>query len=70
MKDLARTGFWPHTFVSGRSPELPVRYHYHYHDHDVIGYVIEGETYLLEEDETNVPIRVGAQGTVPVLPSM
>ena len=55
MQDIAKTGFWPHTFVSGKSPELPL----HYHEHDVIGYVIEGETYLLDEEEKKVPICAG-----------
>lgn len=61
MQDIAKTGFWPHTFVSGKSPELPV----HYHQHDVIGYVIEGETYLLDEDEKKIPIQAGDRLDIP-----
>jgi len=52
MADIAKTGFWPTTFISNRSPELPV----HHHDHDIIGYVIEGETYLLDADERKIVI--------------
>ena len=45
FEDLAQTGHWPTTFVSGASPELPL----HWHDLDVSGYVIEGTTYLVDE---------------------
>ena len=31
FEDLAQTGHWPTTFVSGASPELPL----HWHDLDV-----------------------------------
>ncbi len=61
MDDIRKTGFWPTTFLSGRSPELPV----HYHDYDIIGYVIEGETYLLDEDEQRVPIGPGDRLVIP-----
>ena len=46
LEDIRDTGYWPTTFVSNQSPELPL----HYHDHDIIGYVIEGETYMLAYD--------------------
>ncbi|MDG2305007.1 MAG: cupin domain-containing protein [Candidatus Binatia bacterium] len=61
MADIGKTGFWPHTFVSGKSPELPI----HYHDHDVIGYVIEGETYLLDEEGERVLISSGDRLDIP-----
>ena len=61
MEDVGRTGYWPMTYVSDKSPELPV----HYHDHDIIGYVIEGETYLLDEDEQRVPIGPGDRLVIP-----
>ena len=44
LRDLLKTGYWPTTFVSNASPELPV----HWHDDDVEGYVLEGETYLVD----------------------
>ena len=32
MEDVRDTGYWPTTFISNKSPELPL----HYHDHDII----------------------------------
>ena len=61
MDDIRETGYWPTTFVSNKSPELPL----HYHDHDIIGYVIEGETYLLGEDGNKVPIGPGDRLVIP-----
>ena len=61
MADIGRTGYWPTTYVSGRSPELPV----HYHNHDIIGYVIEGSTYLLDEDGERINISAGDRLNIP-----
>ena len=44
MEDLARTGFWPMTFVSPPSPTLPL----HWHDLDVESYLIEGQSWVLD----------------------
>ncbi len=51
MEDIRDTGYWPTTFISKPSPELPI----HYHKQDILGYVIEGETYLLDENESRIP---------------
>ena len=61
MEDIRDSGYWPTTYISNRSPELPV----HFHDHDVIGYVMEGETYLLDEDEEKIPIGPGDRLVIP-----
>jgi len=61
LEDIRDTGFWPTTFVSEKSPELPI----HYHDHDVIGYAMEGETYLLDEDGRRIPIGPGDRLLLP-----
>lgn len=61
MHDIRDTGYWPYTFISNKSPELPV----HHHDHDIIGYVMEGETYLLDEDERRVSIGPGDRLVIP-----
>lgn len=56
MRDLLVTGFWPTTFVSGESPELPV----HYHDTEVHTYVVEGETYMVDgESGEQHPVSAG-----------
>ena len=61
LEDIRSTGYWPSTYVSGRSPELPL----HYHDHDIIGYVISGETYLLDENRERVSIGPGDRLVIP-----
>ncbi len=61
MEDVRDTGYWPTTFISNKSPELPL----HYHDHDIIGYVIQGETYLLDENGEKVPIGAGDRLVIP-----
>ena len=61
MGDIARTGFWPTTYVSQASPELPL----HYHDYDIIGYVISGATYLLDVDQNRIDIKAGTRLTIP-----
>jgi len=61
MNDVRDTGYWPTTFISDASPELPV----HYHDHDIIGYVMEGQTYLLDEDEKKIEIGPGDRLVIP-----
>ena len=61
MEDIRDTGYWPTTYISDASPELPI----HYHDQDIIGYVMEGETYLLEEDGNKVPIGPGDRLVIP-----
>ena len=61
MEDIGQTGYWPTTYISGASPELPI----HYHDHDIIGYVMEGETYLLDEDGEKISIGPGDRMVIP-----
>ena len=61
LQDIARTGFWPTTYVSETSPELPL----HYHDYDIIGYVLEGSTYLLDADSNRVEIAAGDRLNIP-----
>jgi len=61
MKDLETTGYWPTTYISGETPELPI----HHHDHDIIGYVMEGETYLLNAQGERVPVEAGDRLVIP-----
>ena len=61
VEDIRDTGFWPTTYFSERSPELPV----HHHDHDIIGYVMAGHTYLLDEDERRIEIGPGDRLVIP-----
>ncbi len=62
LEDIRRTGFWPTTFVSNESPELPV----HWHEEEVHGYVLEGETYLVDgETGERLPFGVGDKLVLP-----
>ena len=61
MQDIAKTGFWPTTYVSDTSPELPV----HYHNYDIIGYVMSGTTYVLSEDNEKITINAGDRLNIP-----
>jgi len=61
MEDIRDTGYWPTTYISGASPELPI----HYHDHDIIGYVMEGETYVLDEDGEQIQVGPGDRMVIP-----
>ena len=61
MADIAKTGFWPTTYVSEPSPELPV----HYHDYDIVGYVMSGSSYLLDENEQRIEISQGDRLNIP-----
>jgi mannose-6-phosphate isomerase-like protein (cupin superfamily) len=61
MRDILSTGFWPTTFISNKSPELPV----HYHTQDIIGYVMEGTTYLLNEDHERIDVGPGDKLNIP-----
>lgn len=61
MEDIRNSGYWPTTFISEKSPELPI----HYHDHDILGYVMEGETYLLDEEGERIPIGPGDRLVIP-----
>lgn len=62
LRDVMANGFWPTTFVSNESPELPV----HWHGHDVHGYVLEGETYLIDgETGEHLPFCRGDKLVLP-----
>ena len=61
MEDIRDSGYWPTTYISETSPELPI----HYHDHDIIGYVMEGHTYLLDEDGERVSLDPGDRLVIP-----
>ena len=61
FRDMAETGFWPTTYVSRRSPELPL----HWHEGDTIGYVMEGSTYLLDENGDRCELEAGDKLIIP-----
>ena len=61
MDDLKKTGHWPTTYVSGKSPELPL----HWHDLDVSGYVMSGSSYVLDEHGVRFDIEAGDKLEIP-----
>lgn len=61
LADLAGLGLWPTTYVSERSDELML----HWHDVDNVGYVIEGSSYVLDEDGKEVPLGPGDKLVLP-----
>lgn len=62
MQDLKETGFWPTTFVSEASPEIPL----HWHDTDLHGYVLEGSTYVVDgESGKRLEISAGDKLVLP-----
>ena len=61
LRDIETTGYWPSTFVSPPSPELPI----HYHDVNIQGYLISGHTYILDEKGQRYDIGPGDKLILP-----
>tara|TARA_A100001037_G_C15093947_1_gene610484 strand:+ start:593 stop:967 length:375 start_codon:yes stop_codon:yes gene_type:complete len=61
MADIAKTGFWPTTYVSDPSPELPL----HHHEEDIIGYLLEGSSYVLGEEGERIELEPGDRLVLP-----
>ena len=61
MADIAELGFWPTTYVSDRTAEVPL----HWHDADVTGYVLEGSSYILDADGIRHELTPGTKLIIP-----
>ncbi len=61
LRDMIQTGFWPTTYVSARSPELPL----HWHKDDVIGYLVEGHGYVLDAEGKRHDLEPGDRLRIP-----
>jgi len=62
MHDLAKTGFWPTTFVSPPAPTLPI----HWHDLDIEGYLIEGQAWVVDgESGERLDVYAGDKLVIP-----
>lgn len=61
LADLDRLDLWPTTYVSDRMDELPL----HWHDFDNCGYVLEGSSYVLDEDGARIRIGPGDKLVIP-----
>ena len=60
-RDMIETGFWPTTYVSSPSPELPL----HWHPGDIIGYLVAGETYVLDGNGARCDLSAGDKLIIP-----
>jgi len=61
LRDIETTGYWPTTFVSPPSRELPI----HHHDVDIQGYLISGHTYILDDEGKRHDIGPGDKLVLP-----
>jgi hypothetical protein len=61
LADISKLDLWPTTYVSDRMEELPL----HYHDIDNCGYVLEGKSYVLNEQGERVPLGPGDKLIIP-----
>ena len=61
LEDIRATGYWPTTFVSPPTPELPL----HHHEVDILGYLIEGRTYILDAAGVRHDIGPGDKLLIP-----
>ncbi len=61
LEEIKSLDLWPTTYVSERMEELPL----HWHDVDNHGYVLEGKSYLLDENGEQVPIGPGDKLVIP-----
>jgi hypothetical protein len=61
LADISKLDLWPTTYVSERMEELPL----HWHDIDNCGYVMEGKSYVLDEQGQRVPLGPGDKLIIP-----
>lgn len=61
LDDIKKLDLWPTTYVSQRMKELPL----HWHDVDNCGYVLEGRSYVLNEDGERIPLGPGDKLVIP-----
>ncbi len=61
MDDIAKTGYWPTTYVSDPSPELPL----HRHPEDIIGYLMQGSSYVLGDGGERIELEPGDRLVIP-----
>lgn len=61
LDDIKKLDLWPTVYVSERMEELPL----HWHDLDNCGYVMEGSSYVLNEQGERVPLKAGDKLHIP-----
>jgi hypothetical protein len=61
LDDIKNLDLWPTVYVSNRMEELTP----HWHDVDNCGYVMEGESYILNENGERIPLKAGDKLHIP-----
>jgi mannose-6-phosphate isomerase-like protein (cupin superfamily) len=61
LADLSSLDLWPTTYVSERMEELPL----HWHEVDNCGYVLEGSSYVLDENGERIDLGPGDKLILP-----
>ena len=61
LADIDKLDLWPTVYVSDRMEELPL----HWHDVDNGGYVMEGKSYVLDENGSRVELSAGDKLVIP-----
>ena len=61
LADIDKLDLWPTVYVSNRMDELPL----HWHDVDNCGYVMEGKSYVLDENGERIELGAGDKLVIP-----
>ena len=61
LDDIKKLDLWPTVYVSDRMDELPP----HWHDVDNCGYVMEGSSYVIDENGDHQALRPGTKLHIP-----
>ena len=61
LDDIKKLDLWPTVYVSERMDELPP----HWHDLDNCGYVMEGRSYVINEENEKIPLGPGDKLYIP-----
>ena len=61
LEDIKKHKLWPTTYAIDQATEAGL----HWHTEDVHGYLLEGETYALDEDGNRYPFSAGDKIIIP-----
>ncbi|MFT6437662.1 MAG: quercetin dioxygenase-like cupin family protein [Candidatus Azotimanducaceae bacterium] len=61
LDDIKKLDLWPTVYVSERMGELPP----HWHNIDNCGYVMEGSSYVIDENGKHIPLKAGDKLHIP-----
>lgn len=61
LDEISTLDLWPTTYVSNRMDELPV----HWHNVDNHGFVLEGSSYVLNENGERIELSAGDKLEIP-----